>query len=63
MVNDLDLLAKVYEIILAWPDNENAPDGAANDNQGHPGKEFYPFRSLSKIITYAAGEVISNETE
>lgn len=55
-----DILASVYGLILAWPDNENAPDDAANEDQGQLGKDNQiSFRSLP-IITPCRGEELSN---
>lgn len=64
MISDLDVLARVYEIILGWPDNQNAPDDAAIEHQGQLRKDVsISFRSLTKIITDAAGEGLSNDAE
>ena len=66
MQNRAETLARICEIILAWSDNENAPDTAANESQGQPsGKEIdKPFRSLPMIIQHdAAGEELSSETD
>ena len=56
MVNEADVLAQIYAIILAWPDNEIAPDDAANDNRGQLGKEMnISFRSHSSIAKSKGG--------
>ena len=50
MIDRPHILASVYELILAWPDNKNAPDDAANGNRGHVGKQSdSSFRSHSSI--------------
>lgn len=55
-INHGELLAQIYALILAWPDNEITPDDAANDNQGQLGNEGYSsFSSHSRIAKSRGG--------
>ena len=51
MISDLDILARVYEIILAWTDNENAHRSVGSGADGRemkrsviPSQDILPER-------------------
>ena len=59
----LDLLARVYALILAWPDNENAGPNADDVSTGTDEQEFPNSSSCQLYHTVVGGEDISNESE